>query len=254
MRLERWLFSNAERVVVIHEKFKEILSSEMGIQESKIDVVRNWTHSKDLSQNQIITHLEEAAENFKSSDLVLLHAGNMGQKQGLENLVEAAQIADSENLSVVFLLLGDGSEKEKLQKLALGVKRIQFIEPVDSVEFDLLLSRSDILLVNEKEGIKEMALPSKLTSYFKAGKPIIAATDLESNTAKEVHRSGSGIVVPSGKPREILNAAQVLADNRENMRVMGLRGELYARQELSEAGSVARFLSVVESLQGKQTT
>ena len=141
-----------------------------------------------------------------------------------------------------------------MQKLALGVKRIKFIEPVDSVEFDLILSTSDILLVNEKAGIKEMALPSKLTSYFRAGKPIIAATDLEGNTAREVHDSGAGIVVQSGKPREILNSALALAGDREKMRDMGSRGQLYAMQELSEASSVAKFVSILESLQTKQST
>jgi colanic acid biosynthesis glycosyl transferase WcaI len=254
MFLERWLFSNADRVVVIHENFREILSTELGITQSKIEVVRNWTHAKDISRNQVAKPLDETTANSKSNDLVLLHAGNMGQKQGLENLVQAAQIADSENLPVIFLLLGDGSEKEKLQELALGVKRIKFIEPVDSVKFDLLLSTSDILLVNEKAGIKEMALPSKLTSYFRAGKPIIAATDLEGNTAREVHDSGAGIVVQSGKPREILNSALALAGDREKMRDMGLRGQLYAMQELSEASSVAKFVSILESLQTKQAT
>ena len=49
-----------------------------------------------------------------------------------------------------------------------------------------------MLLVNELPGVAHMAMPSKLTSYFQAGKPVLAATDEGGFTAKEIALSGAG--------------------------------------------------------------
>jgi hypothetical protein len=61
-----------------------------------------------------------------------------------------------------------------------------------------------VLLVNEREGMAEMSVPSKLTSYFSAGRPVVAATDPDSPTASEMRASGAGPIVPSGDPEALL--------------------------------------------------
>ena len=63
-----------------------------------------------------------------------------------------------------------------------------------------------MLLVNERPGLIEMSAPSKLTTYFEAGRPIVAATEPTSITAEEIERSGAGIRVAPGRPSAILEA------------------------------------------------
>src|SRR5699024_3086421 len=105
---------------------------------------------------------------------LILHAGNMGRKQGLANVVRAASVVGPDE-PLVFVLLGDGSERTALEALAEGSNKIRFVSSLHQDEFPLALAAADALLVNELPGVKEMALPSKLTSYFAAGRPIIAA-------------------------------------------------------------------------------
>ena len=68
-------------------------------------------------------------------------------------------------------------------------------------DFQVALSAADFLLVNELPGVKDMAVPSKLTSYFNAGVPVVAATDDGSVTAAEIATSGGGVRVDAACPQ-----------------------------------------------------
>ena len=101
----------------------------------------------------------------------------MGVKQGLENVVEAARLADSQlDNRVNFILMGDGNQRSALEIRAKGIRSLQFLDPVPDEQFQSMLADSDVLLVNERPGVEEMSVPSKLTSYFSAGVPVLAAT------------------------------------------------------------------------------
>ncbi len=70
-----------------------------------------------------------------------------------------------------------------------------------------LLSASDVLLLSERATQIGMSLPSKLTSYFAAGRPILAAVPhLKADRLGRSKRSGAGLVVPTGEPERLLEA------------------------------------------------
>jgi GTP cyclohydrolase I len=79
--------------------------------------------------------------------------------------------------------------KANLQELGKGFDNVLFIPPVTELDLSNLLNFSDILLINESSDTGKMALPSKLTTYMRAGKPIIAATSTNSNCAAEILKS-----------------------------------------------------------------
>ena len=124
---------------------------------------------------------------------VVLHAGNMGAKQGLANVLRASRLADQTNEPLLFVLMGDGNQRAELEAMG-GNRCLQIIDPLPSDLFPQALQAADILLVNERGGVTEMAVPSKLTSYFATGRPVIAATDPGSITAEEIERlRGAGL-------------------------------------------------------------
>ena len=146
---------------------------------------------------------------WASNDVVVLHAGNMGKKQGLENVIAAARLADKSNSRVRFVLMGDGNQRRALEELAIGIKALQFVSPLPGDEFMEALASADFLLVNELPGVKDMAVPSKLTSYFNAGVPVIAATDSGSVTAAEIAASCGGVRVDAADPLALLEPQNV---------------------------------------------
>ncbi|XGU20959.1 glycosyltransferase [Rhodococcus sp. 3Y1] len=138
---------------------------------------------------------------WSPDETIVLHTGNMGVKQGLENVVEAARLADEQSLPIRSVLVGDGNQRPNLEAAAVGVDRIDFVRPLDDQDFRTAMAAADVLLVNEAPGIVGMAVPSKLTSYFSSGTPIVAATDVASTTADEIRASGAGVVTRTVIPQ-----------------------------------------------------
>ncbi|MCM3505965.1 glycosyltransferase family 4 protein [Curtobacterium sp. ODYSSEY 48 V2] len=251
--IEKWTLRSADAVVVIHERFRDTVVEELGVRPASVEVVRNWSHLDD--DWQVDRDASRAALGWDSSEFVVLHAGNMGVKQGLENVVDAARLAAATGSRVRFVLLGDGNQRSTLAELAAGVANVEMIASLPDDEFRDALASADALLVNERAGVAGMAVPSKLTSYFSTGLPVIAATDPGSVTESEVLLAGAGPVVPAGDPQALLDAAVALAGDAQRARAMGASGRRFRTERLTAAASFDTFAQLLETLaRGRRST
>lgn len=245
--IERWLLRSATTVVVIHERFAERVHNDFGVAKNHIRVVRNWTHLHPLPPADVAA--VRRSYGWSDDDVVVVHTGNMGVKQGLDHVVNAGRLAHQEGARVRFLLVGNGSQREELQRRVDDqTTTTQIVPPLDSDAFGALLQSADILLVNELPGVAEMAVPSKLTSYFASGRPVLAATDASGITAHEVRAAGAGIVVPAGDPAALLAGARRLAADRDAAARLGANGRRYRETVLAEASAIQRFDSLLRDL------
>ncbi len=192
-RLESRVLRAADGVAVIHDRFKSHLIRDLGVEAKSITVIRNWTHLRPV----VVGDRAETRRKLGWPDdsIVALHAGNMGAKQGLENVIHAAKLAESGSAPVRFVLLGDGNQRSRLEHLGAGVANLELVDPLPDHDYQSALAAADVLLVNEKASVAEMAVPSKITSYFTTGNPVVAATRSDSITASEIECSGGGLVV-----------------------------------------------------------
>lgn len=241
--LMKWVesatFRAATGVVVIHPQFASYVVEQLGVSAERVEIIRNWTHLKSAPKPDVVT--VRAQHGWAVDETVVLHAGNMGVKQGLENVVEAARLADSRQLPLRFVLVGDGNQREQLQNSAAGLNRIQFVPSLSNADYQAIIASADILLVNEKQGVAKMAAPSKLTSYFDAGRPIIAATHPAGITAGEVRKSSAGLVVAAGDPQALVKAALELRDDPAGAAEMGQNGHRYREAVLGEEAAITHF-------------
>jgi len=243
---ERSTLQHGDRIVVIHDRFKKHLVDDLGLDPERVDVVRNWSHLADIrsSERAAVRHRLGWADD----DVVVLHAGNMGAKQGLENVVHAARLAAERGSRVRFVLVGDGNRRAVLEQLLEslgGCERLTFVPPLDDNEFRPTLAAADILLVNERPGLAEMCVPSKLTTYFSTGLPVLAATDAGSVTADEIAVSGGGMRIDAGDPEALLNGAERLGADAELRAFLGASGRDFKAEFLSEDAAVDGFLAAL---------
>ncbi|OJV98173.1 MAG: glycosyltransferase WbuB [Microbacterium sp. 67-17] len=241
--IEGRLLRSADRVVVIHDRFADIVARDFGVDRDRIIVVRNWTHLAPFPPIDVAATRKRF--RWKPDETVVLHTGNMGVKQGLENVIDAARVTEHYRDPVRFVLVGDGGEREKLQELARGVAPLQFVPPLDDADYAAALKSADILLVNELAGVAEMAVPSKLTSYFQAERPVIAATDPSGITAAEVRAADAGLVVPAGDPEALRNAALELRANPDRATRFGVNGLHYRQTVLEEETAITKFADML---------
>ena len=244
--VERLVMRSADRVVVIHPRFGEYAVTQFGVDPSRIRVIRNWTH---LDPPPRVTPAEARAALGWPCDMTLVvHTGNMGAKQGLENVIKAARLADQRCIPLMFVLVGDGSERAKLMQLGDGIQRLMFVDPLNDRDYRYALAAADCLLVNERPGVAAMSVPSKLTSYFNASRPVLAATDPKGITASEVERAGAGVVVSAGSPEELLATALELTGDRARCSTYGEAGYRFSQEYLSAGAAIDGFERVIEEL------
>jgi colanic acid biosynthesis glycosyl transferase WcaI len=236
----------ADSVVVIHPGFTADLVDDLGVDRRRIHEIRNWTHiaSPDSSASAAF----RAARGWGPDEVVVLHAGNMGYKQGLENVIAAAELAGCGERRVRFVLLGDGNQRASLQAAGAGMPALEFLPPVCEEEFPAALGAADVLLVNERPGVAHMAAPSKLTSYFRSGKPVLAATHEAGVTAREIVASGAGVRVPADRPDLLLAEAIRLGTDHVLAARFGAAGRRYCAELLSETTALDSYERWVSDL------
>jgi len=179
---------------------------------------------------------------------VVLHAGNMGLKQGLEQVVDAARMAADRKAPVRFVLMGDGNQRAALERAATGLPTIEFMAPVPEARFGDVLAAADVLLVAERASVVDMSLPSKLTSYALAGRPIVAAVREGGTTARELERSGAALRVAPEEPAALLAVLERLRADRALAGSLAAAGPAYVEGYLRRDTALERADRFVAAL------
>ncbi|WP_286958190.1 MULTISPECIES: glycosyltransferase [Arsenicicoccus] len=245
--LERGVLGLADGVSVIHERFRRYVVQEVGVDGSKVVVNRNWAHLRTDPHGVDVRQMRATLAGDPDRPIAL-HAGNMGAKQGLENVVEAARLAQQQQSDVMFVLVGDGNQRARLEELGAGCANLTFAPALPDGEFRAALEAADVLLVNEKAGVKEMAVPSKLTSYFRVGRPVVAATSDDGSCADEVRAADAGPVIPAGDPALMLSTVEALVADPDGSRRYVESATAFAAANLSAASAISGFSAWLQGL------
>ncbi len=238
-RLEQWTYAGAEKIVVISEGFQETLARH-GVPESKITYLANWADTDFFSpaaQNGF-RHSYEISDNT----LVVMHAGNMGVKQDLENVLHAAQQLQ-ERSEIEFLFVGDGSQKNGLMQYAQQARlpNVRFLPLVPNDQVPAMLAAADILLLNQHRDMVEAVIPSKLLSYMAAARPIVIAAHSDSTASHQVRAANCGVWVQPNQPDALANAVMQLARDAELRARLGQRGRAYAEKHFARETLLCEF-------------
>lgn len=240
---ELGLARRAAGVAVIAEGFRCYLT-ERGVSSQRIHCVRNPVRTQRSRKSR-----EQARQQvgWPNDEFIVLHSGNMGIKQGLENVLRAARLCDP-NARIRFLLQGDGSQRARLEELArdLGVPNVTFLPLASTEDLPDMLAAADILLLNQLGEVRDMSLPTKLAGYLAAGVPVVAAVASDSETGREVERSGAGVLVEPDKPEALLQAVLDLASDEDRRRKLGAAGTAFADRELQPQGTLDQMEWLLE--------
>ncbi len=225
---EHRVAGNAGAVMIAAEGFRPYFA-QGGVEPAKIARLRNWVRRVEPAPQDLVTRAELG---WRDDEFICLHGGNLGLKQGLDNLVAAAAMLDGSGVRIVFA--GDGSERARLESEAsrLQLRNVSFLLSPRPGRFEALLELADLALVNQRASVTDMSLPSKLTSYFAAGRPIIAAVSPGSETGREIENANAGLVVPPGDPEALSSAILAAKDIRPELEVLGANGLRFARANL----------------------
>jgi colanic acid biosynthesis glycosyl transferase WcaI len=160
------------------------------IEQKGIPVTKIWQFPNWVDENAIrpLSRAESLRKEFgfTDADRVILYSGNLGEKQGLEVILEAAS-SFIHDKSVKFVISGTGGGKEKLVNLAkqAGLTNVEFYPLQPYEKLSALLAMADLHLVLQKKSASDLVLPSKLTGILASGGCAIV-TALPGTTLHEV--------------------------------------------------------------------
>ena len=179
---------------------------------------------------------------------VLLYSGNLGRKQGLDQLLDLAAILGLERPDVRLLIRGNGSRETMLMDSVKerGLDNIAF-EPLLSLEkFNDGLADGDIHLVPQSPDAADFAAPLKVYSIMAAGRPIVA-TALQDSALWDLQEATGGAVVcvPPNDPQAFARAVLPLLDDEVLRRELGRKGRRYVETFATRDIVLSRYASLL---------
>jgi len=169
------------------------------------------------------------AHLFSGKQHILL-AGNIGEAQGLELIIEAAKNLYPLYPGLRWILVGDGRMRLKLMQtvIELGLSEV-FLFPgrFDPIEVPKLIAWSDAtLLTLKKDPLFTITVPSRLQTYMACGKPILASIDGEA--AELIREADCGLVSPADDLEAFINLVRIfLGSSLEQKTEWGIKGRNY---------------------------
>ena len=239
--VEGRVLHGADSLVVVSPDMRDVIAG-TGVPYSQITQISNYSARK-------IFHIDKTFARAKfgwpSNRFIVIHSGNIGAKQDLENVVQAASALHSDSEIIIFLV-GHGSRESKLKNLCEGKKNISVLPAVSDEDYSVLLAAADLLLVNERSTQLEMSLPSKLTSYLFSERPVLAAVPRNGSTWKFLE--GVAELVESGNPAALARKIEELSKDQERLAELAERGKKFAEANLSPDIGRKKYLDWVTSL------
>jgi len=241
---ERLIMKQFDRVSTISSKMLERLAN-YRIPSKKCMLFPNWVDTEIIfpsSKNNFFR--KEWGVNVDTT--VVLYSGNMGEKQGLELLIETAKkLLDCDN--ILFVLCGDGATQKRLVKMADGMKNVRFLNVQPLEYFNQLLNSADIHLLPQRHDTEDLVMPSKLTGILASGGFVITNAKKDSELAKVVLESG-GVVCNSEDSSELSKLIKNISNNEGSNYGKKIQARSYAELNLSKEKILKNFYNELKIL------
>lgn len=224
--LELHLFRQARAVTTISRSMAARLAAK-GVPPARLQVLPNWADLDKVRPGPRLNALRR--ELGLTSETVVLYAGNLGEKQGLEVILEAAALTRGKP-SIRYLVAGEGAARDRIKLRAqdLGLDNLTFLPLQSNSRLPLLLAAADLHLVVQRQKAADLVMPSKLTNIMAAGRPFIATAGEGTELARVTTESRAGLVVPPEDGRALAQAVLGLAGDPGARKEMGVRARRYA--------------------------
>ncbi len=244
----KFLYRKADRIVVVTPAFREHLIRHWRVPEEKIAVVENGVET-DLFAPSTSTANDAFRRDLGAQGKFLAsYIGTMGNAHGLETLLDAAAQLQH-NTDVLFLLLGEGAEKERIKTLAQsrGLTNVRFLDQQPREKIPAYISASDACLVLlKKTDIFKTVIPTKMLEFMSCSRPVILGVDGQARQI--IDEAGAGIVIEPENAAALVAAISQLSSNRELGTAMGRKGREYILQNFSRHRTAEKYVAPLEGL------
>ncbi len=232
---ERWLLRRFDLVSTISPRMKDKIVAK-GLRKEKVTVLPNWADTEQihplLRQSWFRREL-----GLRETDTVVLYAGNMNAKQGLDTVIESARLLRGHE-RVRFVLAGEGPGRQALERESADLTNVRLLPLQPLAQLNELLNLADIHVLPQRAGAADLMLPSKLGGMLASGRPIIAAAVPGTQLWDSVQ--DCGLTVLPEDPAALAAAIRELSDDEDSRKRLGTNARRRATQQWSRERTLRR--------------
>ncbi|EHI1798463.1 TPA: colanic acid biosynthesis fucosyltransferase WcaI [Salmonella enterica subsp. enterica] len=237
---ERSALRNVDNVSTISRSMMN-KAREKGVAAEKILFFPNWSEVarfQDVNDADVTALRQQLG--LPEGKKIVLYSGNIGEKQGLEKVIDAAERLRDRPL--IFAIVGQGGGKARLENMARerGLANIKFLplQPYDALP--ALLKMGDCHLVVQKCGAADAVLPSKLTNILAVGGNAVITAEPHIELGQLCARyPGIAVCVEPESTDALVNGiSQALAMPKNNM-----TAREYAERTLNKENVLRQFIA-----------
>ncbi|MFR9776350.1 glycosyltransferase family 4 protein [Micromonospora sp. MS34] len=243
----RRLYQEAGGVAVTAPSMRELVVAG-GADPDRVGVVLNWTDERIFRP----TPPSRAARRLIRRDgrCVVMHAGTIGVRQGLETAVRAAAaLGDQMDL----VMVGSGAEERRVRGLAaeLGAENVRFVERRSPLDMPELYAAADYQLVMLRD-VPELrgTVPAKLQAALSCAAPVVASAG--GDTVALVERARAGLSCPPDDWAALADRFWLASTIPPAARAeMGRRGRDVYQREMSLRAGVDRIEQLLRDVSAR---
>jgi glycosyltransferase involved in cell wall biosynthesis len=242
-KLTKWIYSKSDMILIQSRGFEKRLLTQ-GVSLSKIIYYPNWTENyyKPIEKNLFFSQ-------YFTGKINLVFAGNIGESQDFETLIDAAAIVYKQNPDLNWVIIGDGRMKsffgEQVHERGLE-KVFKFIGSFPPETMPAFFTHADALLVSlKKDPLFAITIPSKIQSYMACGKPLITSLDGEGNTI--VEEAKAGFTSEAGNPESlarVINEFVILSQDQKS--IMGMNALNYYKEKFDRDMLIDKLIDLIK--------
>lgn len=241
---ERWVLRQVTAVSTISSGMLRKITAK-GIAADRIILFPNWVDSALIYPVNRQDSMR-AAWGYTEADRIVLYAGNLGEKQGLESILTVAdRLRDVSGLT--FIIIGEGGAKARLVREAaqLGLDNVVFkpLQPLDRLA--ATLAAADIHLVLQKRAAADLVMPSKLTNILAVGGHALVTAEEGTTLYEQVATHQLGTLVTPEDPTALEQGIRDILSGRRADDARGARD--FAENHLAKERILDSFRSVLHS-------
>lgn len=241
--LERFLYKHADQVMVNSPGYIDHILQRGG---KKIALIPNGA-------DPAMFAVDDQGQSFRNQNdlgnkFIALYAGAHGMSNDLSVVLEAAKLLQTKP-SILFILIGDGKEKGKLQEIAaqMGLTNVLFFPPIAKRDMaEALAAANCCIAILKPIEMYKTTYPNKVFDYMAAGKPVICAID--GVIRKVVDEAQAGIFCPPGDAIELSKAVEKIFNDKAGAQKMGISGRDFVTAHFHRTDLANRLADLVEEM------
>jgi colanic acid biosynthesis glycosyl transferase WcaI len=243
--VESWFLRKAQHFSSISAEMCDKLSHKIGFQK-KVFCLPNWVDLEHFKPKNSVALRQ--AWGYSESDFIVLYSGNIGLKQGLDQLPSIIK-ATAQQKQIHYLIIGNGIYLEELQRQIeeqrLAQVRFAPLQPLEALPE--ILCMADVHLVLQKAEMSDLVLPSKLTAILAVGGQAILTAPPESHLFKlATEHPGIAHCLPPSNPEAVAHC--ILDLQHQGRSSVNHVARTYAEKNLGKEQVLSNLEVVLDSL------